>query len=125
MEKDVWKELKGFRYPYRISEEAKLERQLPDGTWTRLNPYFSTGGGQSSALYASIAVLPMGHKRFSVTRLMALAGWWPAEPSVGRVANGVPSRVDRLKCLGNAVVPQQFYPIFQAIADIERGIIHG
>ena len=52
-------------------------------------------------------------------------GWWPAEPSVGRVANGVPSRVDRLKCLGNAVVPQQFYPIFQAIADIERGIIHG
>ena len=44
--------------------------------------------------------------------------WWPAEPNVGRVANGVPSRVDRLKCLGNAVVPQQFYPIFQAIADI-------
>lgn len=51
--------------------------------------------------------------------------WWPAEPNVGRVANGVPSRVDRLKCLGNAVVPQQFYPVFQAIADIERGIIHG
>ena len=51
--------------------------------------------------------------------------WWPAEPNVGRVANGVPSRVDRLKCLGNAVVPQQFYPIFQAIADIERGVVHG
>jgi DNA (cytosine-5)-methyltransferase 1 len=31
-------------------------------------------------------------------------GWTP-EPSVGRVAHGVPSRVDRLKCLGNAVVP--------------------
>lgn len=51
--------------------------------------------------------------------------WWPAEPDVGRVVDGVPSRVDRLKCLGNAVVPQQFYPVFQAIADIERGIIHG
>lgn len=46
--------------------------------------------------------------------------WWPAEPNVRRVVNGVPHRVDRLKCLGNAVVPQQFYPIFQAIADVER-----
>ena len=45
---------------------------------------------------------------------------WPAEPSVGRVAYGVPNRVDRLKCLGNAVVPQQFYPIFKAIADVEE-----
>ena len=53
------------------------------------------------------------------------SSWWPAEPNVGRVAHGVPSRVDRLKCLGNAVVPQQFYPIFQAIADIERGVVHG
>ena len=42
-------------------------------------------------------------------------GWWPAEPDVGRVAHGVPSRVDRLKCLGNAVVPAQFFPVFQAI----------
>jgi DNA (cytosine-5)-methyltransferase 1 len=48
---------------------------------------------------------------------------WDVEPSVGRVANGIPNRVDRLKCLGNAVVPQQAYPIFKAIADIENGII--
>ena len=31
---------------------------------------------------------------------------WEPEPNVGRVANGVPNRVDRLKQLGNAVVPQ-------------------
>lgn len=47
-------------------------------------------------------------------------GWWEAEPDVGRVADGVPRRVDRLRCLGNAVVPQQFYPIFKAIAEVER-----
>lgn len=31
--------------------------------------------------------------------------WWSTEPAVGRVANGIPSRVDRIKGLGNAVVP--------------------
>ena len=31
---------------------------------------------------------------------------WAVEPNVGRVAHGVPKRVDRLRCLGNAVVPQ-------------------
>jgi len=32
--------------------------------------------------------------------------WWDVEPDVGRVAHGVPSRVDRLRALGNAVVPE-------------------
>jgi DNA (cytosine-5)-methyltransferase 1 len=31
---------------------------------------------------------------------------WAVEPNVGRVVDGLPNRVDRLKCLGNAVVPQ-------------------
>jgi hypothetical protein len=31
---------------------------------------------------------------------------WAAEPDVGRVAHGVPDRVDRLAALGNALVPQ-------------------
>jgi DNA (cytosine-5)-methyltransferase 1 len=34
------------------------------------------------------------------------AGNWSTEPDVGRVAHGVPARVDRLRSLGNAVVPQ-------------------
>ena len=33
-------------------------------------------------------------------------GWMLREPQVGRVAHGIPDRVDRLKGLGNAVVPQ-------------------
>ena len=38
--------------------------------------------------------------------LRSKPGAWLPEPLVGRVANGIPDRVDRLRCLGNAVVPQ-------------------
>jgi len=35
-----------------------------------------------------------------------ISGIWETESELGRVANGIPRRVDRLKGLGNAVVPQ-------------------
>jgi len=38
--------------------------------------------------------------------LLTECDWWTVEPDVGRVAYGIPARVDRLKCLGNAIVPQ-------------------
>lgn len=43
---------------------------------------------------------------FRQTNHAQYASWWAVEPNVGRVAHGVPNRVDRLKGLGNAVVPQ-------------------
>ena len=36
-----------------------------------------------------------------------LSNWWTTESDVGRVANGIPHRVHRLKGLGNAQVPLQ------------------
>jgi DNA (cytosine-5)-methyltransferase 1 len=49
-------------------------------------------------------------------------GWWITEPDVGRVAHGVPSRVDRLRCLGNAVVPQVVEVIGRAIIEAEGAL---
>ena len=40
---------------------------------------------------------------------------WLTEPPVGRVAHGIPKRVDRLKGLGNAIVPQIAMKIGEAI----------
>ena len=45
--------------------------------------------------------------------------YWEFEPNVGRVAYGVPNRVDRLKGLGNAIVPQIAYQIGKAIMEAE------
>lgn len=47
-------------------------------------------------------------------------GRWPAEPGVGRVAHGIPRRVDRLRALGNAVVPQIPEIIGRAIMEVEQ-----
>jgi DNA (cytosine-5)-methyltransferase 1 len=46
--------------------------------------------------------------------------WWEAEPGVGRVVDGLPGRVDRLKGLGNAIVPQVAFEIFSAIGAVSR-----
>lgn len=50
-------------------------------------------GAQSEA-WPDERVEPVGRSR------------WATEPNVGRVAHGIPNRVDRLRALGNAVVPQ-------------------
>ena len=47
-------------------------------------------------------------------------GWWAAEPDVGRVAHGVPARVDRLRALGNGVVPTMV-PMFFEVLGLTKG----
>ena len=53
-------------------------------------------------------------------------GWqrennWAVEPDVGRVAHGIPKRVDRLKSLGNSLVPQIPYYIGKTILEVMNG----
>lgn len=43
---------------------------------------------------------------------------WELEPNVGRVVNGLPQRVDRIKSLGNGVVPLQVKTAFETLIGI-------
>lgn len=49
------------------------------------------------------------------------SSWWETEPTVGRVVDGLPDRVDRLRGLGNAIVPQVAFEIFSAIGECLSG----
>lgn len=46
--------------------------------------------------------------------------WWASEPGICRVADGIPDRVDRLRALGNAVVPQLMEIIGRIIMQADR-----
>jgi len=58
----------------------------------------------------------------SAARIAARSGdWWQTEPDVCRVADGVPFGVDRLRALGNAVVPQVAAIVAGWVLAIEDG----
>ena len=45
--------------------------------------------------------------------------WWSCEPGIQRVAHGIPSRVDRLTAIGNAIVPQIAEALGRMILEVE------
>lgn len=56
----------------------------------------------------------------ALNRRSQQGNWWAVEPDVGRVADGVASRVDRLKCLGNGWVPQVAEIVMRRILNASR-----
>jgi DNA (cytosine-5)-methyltransferase 1 len=79
-----------------IEERQTIQEQVDRSS---SNVAYSNHGGH---VYAQIEKQPdIGRRSKEIGRLQ-----WEVEPDVGRVADGIPNRVDRLKGLGNAVVPQ-------------------
>ncbi len=74
---------------------------------------------------ASPAMAHSSSRQFNRDR--TLKGWqqsglangsrWPAEPGMARVAPGIPNRVDRVRALGNSVVPAVVEQIGRAIME--------
>ena len=96
-------------------QSSQVHSALPDASCER------KAERRDGELRASTRTVQGGTAHRGGAALHVSGEWWQTEPDVGRVAHGVPSRVDKLRCLGNAVVPAQAYPIFKAIADYEKG----
>ena len=104
-------------YPMRDGWDTPLVRELreaDEGESARENRTVKAGGrgacamadtsraGRQELNAAAVAVA----EGFDTGGLVATRREWEAEPDICRVADGIPARVDRLKGLGNAVVPQ-------------------
>lgn len=109
--------------PERAMADAACERIQRHAAFCAAKPAERSGQMQSDAESGNEAVYDTmcsgcaGDARWGQSQELADGRCWAAEPDVGRVAHGIPARVDRLKCLGNAVVPQQAYPIFKALME--------
>ena len=62
--------------------------------------------------------IAISKEQFAIER----SSWWSAEPGVGRVVDGFPGRVDILRGLGNAVVPQVAEWIGKQIMEVDKAI---
>ena len=62
----------------------------------------------------------VAHSKGKGSGSRGITDFWDIEPNVGRVANGVPNRVDRLKQLGNSVVPQVVQQVGEAIMAADK-----
>lgn len=109
--------------PERAMADAACERIQRHAEICAAKPAERSGQMQSDAESGNEAVYDAmcsgcaGDARCGKSQELADGRCWAAEPDVGRVAHGIPARVDRLKCLGNAVVPQQAYQIFRALKE--------
>jgi DNA (cytosine-5)-methyltransferase 1 len=107
--------------------ECDVVRQQPVGVGRRGGEAVARHDGEDGDV-ADAAVAPSrtglresdtgtGPQRVDITE-PGDGGWWAVEPDVGRVAHGVPHRMDRLRTLGNAVVPQVAEMIGRRIMEV-------
>ena len=97
-----------------IVADAKCERQQTESNFQQ---YRSSHGIEKADQFGSSGEI-LAHANISQRKRGSVSSgiysqhsdsfcssWWNAEPNVGRVANGVAARVDRLKAIGNGQVP--------------------
>jgi len=102
------------------AEGRTIGTRLCESRQTEIGGGRSGDGGGKDAVCKSISRGCCGESWRGAREESADGCWWSTEPDVGRVAHGVSNRVDRLKSLGNAIVPQVAFQIFKAIMEVEN-----
>jgi DNA (cytosine-5)-methyltransferase 1 len=111
------------------NDRSRALPDVADPTVDGRRPWGQRGSNSGSAReYVAKRALRDAHRQrqlqpqglgSEVGRRPSDASRWLPEPDVGRVAHGVPARVDRLRALGNAVVPQCAEFVGRLILDME------
>ena len=99
---EIWSELSGPSTDVADTDNQRLQGRLSGGQDTERQSVNGHAGCSSA------------------THRQPEQNWWAVEPDVGRVANGVSKRMDRLKGLGNAIVPQIAQQIAESIKVVEN-----
>ena len=85
-----------------LQHQHRQQQQAPNaGSNGQVQPMGHAHGGRRQEQWQPITI--QGRAAWSETQR---ASRWSPEPAICRVASGIPHRVDRLRALGNAVVPQ-------------------
>lgn len=104
-----------------IQQEKVGESIMPESLYSIKNDTNTN----SDRLQRSIEEKIQGQQRLQRSQTYGSVEEWTRrayeyQPKLCRSSHGIPNRVDRVKSLGNAVVPQQIYPIFDAIMKISQ-----
>jgi len=99
-----------------LRQGAKFSKENADESKQKNANKFERSSSSSESYVAnSKGIHVQGQQDRSRQEQSRRESWWEFEPNVGRVANGVPGRVHRLKGLGNSIVPQIAEEIGKAI----------
>ena len=105
---------RGFDALCKSESGGKHERNVPDTNHKRCQQQRSNQSVQSGKLRRKKKSIT-SQRSYSRKRREFKIRRWEAEPELGRVAHGIPNRVDRLRGLGNSIVPQVAFKIMNLI----------
>jgi DNA (cytosine-5)-methyltransferase 1 len=116
--KRKWRSGGAYTVPHTQRESIRDEQGRRSGAHGERKTEFGYDGAAGIVAHAD------GKPKIGSSESREECNPWAVEPSVGRVADGIPDRVDRLRALGNAVVPQCAQVVGEFIKILKGGCIN-